>query len=1357
MKNSTILVFSFLLLTLTILSAKANDTFSKYPFQHIDVSNGLSENNVKSIIQDHWGFMWFGTKNGLNRYDGNSIKHFDVDDKIRRHSNHNVSALYEDQNHNLWIGTDKGVFIYNPYSETFTYFDLKTNNGEQITNWISQIVSDHEGNIWIVAPDEGAFRYNTHQKKLFVYRTAKNKTYVNNPECICIRKNGEVWLGTNGAGIYNYDRTTGKLTQVLNDKYGTSLEGINIYAMTDYGNWIVIGEHEQKLMKYNPSMDILTEVGSPNVHYKIIRTILFNGKNLLVGTQNGLYIIDEKKNSELCIQENDMLPNSLSDNMIYALYQDRQEGIWIGTMQSGVNYIPANGMQFYNYVPLRTAGSLSSKRIRDMICTQNGDVWIATEEGYLNIFHPATQTFKNISTPLQIQRTNRLALMQNGNEVWSGLFKNGLDVIDISSHRATHYSPSDLHLKSEGSVYALFKDSKNRIWLGTGNGLYLKSQGMKFERIGKLASIFCQDITEDQQGNIWIATIGSGVFCYNPRTHHCTNYLHNDDNPKSLSSNDVSSITIDAEGNIWFSTDRGGICRFDHIDKSFTSYSKNEGLPDDVAYKILEDQQGRLWFGTNQGLVRFDPQTKDILVYRNTNGLLSNQYNYKSAVKASDGMFLFGGTSGLVSFYPQLSNTKRDSNPIYITNIRVNNEEIKPADKYGILKKSIIHSTEIKLPYDFSSLSLDISSLNYSGTERTNYEYMLMGVDNKWNLSTTGIGINYSRLQPGIYTLKIRNANSDNKVTLLRIIVRHPWWSSTWAMVVYLLLGMGLIYYLITFFQKRQQKMIAAHQQRLQEVKDKELLQAKVSFFTDITHEIRTPLTLINGSLDSIEQNVIEDKNIRKGLSAIQKNTKRLLNLINQLLDFRKMDSNCMMLNFTRINICKLVKEVIERFEPFVNNTNKTISLDLEEEDIMAPVDQEAVTKIISNLLNNACKYSETFIQCAISRGKYDIFINIQNDGAKIPQEKAEEIFKPFTRLNSNSDMLGSGIGLSLARSLADLHHGSITLDTLSEYNSFTLRLPLEQQNVIEIDDYSPAELPLASTSVNIDDYVMANRKDKQHTVLIVEDNIEILEMLINDLSPYYNVITANNGMDGLRKTKYEHIDLIISDVLMPKMDGMEMTRIIKDDIEVNHIPIILLTALHTLDHRLTGLKAGADAYIEKPFSLEHLLTQVETLLVNRKREMESFLHKPYLPMQNTKINKAEEVFLNKISGLIIQNIDNPNFNVEHLAIEMCMSRSSLHRKIKEVSNLTPIDFIRLIKLKKAAELIKEYGYRSSEVCDMIGFNSPSYFIKVFQKQFGVTPKEFASGKTPIDDYKKKTTNSSKNSNEQSCCRNPIG
>ncbi len=720
-KGLLVKLLSVVVLVLCFTASAVGNEYSRHFFSRIDVKSGLSENNVKTIMQDSWGFMWFGTKNGLNRYDGNNIRHFVVDDVEKGMGNHNISALCEDSARQIWVGTDKGVYIYNYKDEKFTRFDKQTKDGEQVTNWISQIVADKDSNIWIISPVEGAFRYNMADETLSLYdRMPSDDSFHYNPECICVRPNGDVWIGTTSHGLFRYDNHTDRLEQFIEDAKGVSLAGRNIFAMCNYGDQIAIGLHEHELVFFDPNTRQLT-VAKSKANYRVIRSLAYSGEELFVGTQDGLVVIgnDGRENH---IRSYSSRPFSLSNNIIYSICVDRDKGLWLGTGFNGVNYTPYDGVVFRNHAPAADRRTPTNGLLREMVFDKNGHLWIASEEGTLNIYDPKEYLFYPVDAPIYKGGGNRLGLMADGDKIWSGVFKNGLDIIDINTKAVTHYSPQQLGMGGEGSPYAIFKDREGRIWVGSGHGVYLKNQDMTFKQIGAMNRYFVQDITQDRDGNIWVATMGSGICCYNPSTDECLHYQSIPNDSNSLSSNSVSSISTDSHGNLWFSTDRGGICKYDIEKKTFKTISIAQGLPDDIAYKILFDSQENLWFGTNQGLVRFTEQTGEVRVFRSTGGQGGNQYHYKSAAMSTDGKFFFGGAEGMLEFDPMKAVNNKEERQAYITNITLDGKVITLAD-ISVISTEQPFIAEIDLPYDMSSITIDISSFDYEYLQNEDYEY----------------------------------------------------------------------------------------------------------------------------------------------------------------------------------------------------------------------------------------------------------------------------------------------------------------------------------------------------------------------------------------------------------------------------------------------------------------------------------------------------------------------------------------------------------------------------------------------------------------------------------------------------------
>ncbi len=1328
--------FFLLLVSLSFIfpsDSEADNNNLNYYFSRIDGSLGLSQNNVKAIIQDSYGFMWFGTRNRLNRYDGTSMKIFDCYDSVKQRGNNNISTLFEDKLKQLWIGTDKGVFKFDPITESFSFFDVSAENNTIINDWISDIVEDCDQNIWIVVPNQGIFKYHVPSAKLHCYLIGNTqRPNQGNPQCICIEQNGMVWIGTNGGGVHLYDKQHNTFIQYLGDKNGSSLKNQNIYTMCEHGDDLYLGIHEGKLIKFHKRKNIISDVNAPEVHYKIIRKLMKHEDELWVGTQAGLYIINELKNTTVHIHEDPMYTYSLSNNVVESLYKDKEGGVWIGTLFGGANYLANRGIKFERHIPLSNDNSISSRRIREIKEDSDGNIWIGTEDGGLNIFNPQINSFRRIGKKEGLSLNNNkmiLGILLDKKEAWIGFFKNGLDIINLSNFNIRHYPGEDLQI-DETSIYAFCEDRYGKVWFGNGWGVFYGDKNeRKFTRANQFGLSYIYDIQEDSEGNIWVATMGNGVFKYNQQSNKTDHFLNEINNPNSLSSNSVSNITETSKGEIWLSTDRGGICRFNKASNNFTSFSIKDGLPDDMVYKIVEDRDNNLWFGTNNGLVRFNPDSKEIKIFTQKDGLLGNQFNYKSALVSNTGKLYFGSLNGLVAFNPGEFEENKFIPPVYITKFTIFNKEVGLDSAGSPLKKSLLYTKKITLKHNQSNIGFDFVALSYTAPEANRYAYRMDNIDKEWIYTSNNHSVSYAKLPPGKYTFRVKGANNDgvwNETgTLVEIEILPPWWFSNPAIIFYSILLISIIYFYFSRYQRRIERRQAQKQQLFETEKEKELYSAKVEFFTNIAHEIRTPITLINGPLESMKEMKIEDPEIQKNLKIMSRNASELLHLVNQLLDFRKVDSNKFLLNPVKLNVSELLRDTCSYFEPSVVRQGKSMNLSIDSaNDIYAFLDKEAFSKIINNMLTNALKYSDNFISLQLSSNDTSLSIKIINDGELIPTELSEKIFDPFYQVNNTKSMNpGSGIGLSLARSLTELHHGSLLFDDTDDLNNFTLELPLNVKEILNEND--------KEKKIIIDDeYIIEepdsyNNPQNTQVILVVEDNEEMLTFIADNLQKHFGVVKATNGEEAIKILEEKNIDLVLTDVMMPVMDGFELCKKIKTDLEYSHIPVVLLTAKNDLNSKIHGLEMGADAYVEKPFTFNHLITQLTTLLNNRRREKEAFMRKPFLPIQNIGMNKADEEFMQKMIDIIQENITDSNFNVERLAEAVFMSRSSLHRKIKALTELTPTDFLRLIRLKRAAELIQSGKYQVGEVCHLVGINSSSYFIKLFQKQFGMTPKEF--------------------------------
>lgn len=1310
-------VYCFILCVLLGLSNLYSINRSSYSFYHVSSEDGLSASNVKTILQDSYGFMWFGTKNGLNRYDGKSVVRFDCDDRVQGVSNHNISALFEDANHCLWVGTDRGVYRYDLREDVFSFVSLKSDKGIAMENWVSNIVSDKSGNIWVVIPDQGIFRYK--DEKLYHYQISQ-KFKIESPNGICVCDDGEIYIATWNVGLFRYNKRKDIFEQITEDTTGRSLLGMEINSLYQQNDYLILSLQTGAIKKYNYKRNLLSDMPLLQCGNTIVRNVLVVDNEIWVGTHDGLYILNEKEGTSLHLKQNMLQPFSLSDDIIYTMYQDRQGGIWLGTMFGGANYLSKRRFTFESYLLAGDDFSMGKQRIRGLVQGDDGTLWIGTENDGVSIFTPHNGKICNYAG---IGKELVLGLWNYDGKIYVGLYKKGLIIIEGA--KITTCSPQQLGLE-EGSVYSFLVDRKGRKWIGTGWGLYRQDLGSEgFMRVKEVGYDWIFDMYEDSHGTLWIASMGSGLWKYDAKKDLYKKYLSDGKDAHSLSSNSVSAIMEDHKGQIWLSTDRGGICKYDVRNDGFVRYSLSEGFPDDVAYKILEDMIGNLWMGTNQGLVQFNPESGNMRVFTVENGLLGNQFNYQSAVKGHDGKFYFGSVNGLVSFNPYVKEELDKSYPVYISRLSIYNEEITVHTPNSPLKTSIIETKNIVLPYNRSNISLDISALSFFSSSDNQFYYRLLPSEKVWNYSNDNSRISYANMSPGKYVFQVcTDINNENSsVRSLKITILPPWWASNLAYFFYILLGISALLGWFFWYRNRKNKQLLAKQRFFEVQKEKELYQAKIEFFTEIAHEVRTPLTLINGPLEVIQEMEIKEPLLIKNLQVIAKNTKRLLNLTAQLLDFQKIGAYKLKLTYEDVNVTNLLQETIDRFEPTMVHESKELEVKMPDEEIWACIDREAITKILSNLLNNARKYGKKQIKIELTYTTTHFIVKVASDGEKIAVENEQKIFEPFyqvekQKINSGE---GVGIGLPLARSLASLHKGSLYLDNSQENNVFVLSIPLNRSQMAVVRQ----NVEMEKKEVLLHESPMDKNEFSGYKLLIVEDDASILQFMKERLQEYFMVETAMNGQLALEVLRNEHIDLVISDVMMPVMDGYELCSRIKSDINLCHIPVIFLTAKNDLTSKLSGLKVGAEAYVEKPFSFDFLKTQILSLLSNRRKEREAFSKRPFFPVNNMQLSKEDEDFMNQVIEAINKNIVDDGFNVEKLADILCLSRSSLLRKIKTLFNMSPVDFIRLIRLKKAAQLILEGEFRIGEIVYMVGFSSPSYFSKMFLKQFGMTPKEF--------------------------------
>lgn len=1319
--SSLITPFTLLLVILSVYPAgRAVNRSSDYSFQHIDNIDGLTANYVKCIVQDRQGFMWFGTKNGLNRYDGSTIRHYDCTDPELGLGNNNIDALYCDENSNLWIGTDRGIYIYNPHSEKISYVSRKTKDGYEADNWVQRIAGDGNGHVWALLPDTGIFLYSNDSVRRFTINTSEQfkKSY---PSDMCVDSKGNVWIVTAGLGIYRYDPTGERFTRI--NPSGVS-DGVGLHMVTvaeDPDGNILAGTIDGHIYSYNPQTNLLSEIDFSRRGQIYLRSLHCADNEIWAGAQTGLYIIDKISGRETLLKEDPLNPFSLSDNAVYCMYGDLEGGTWVGTLFGGVNYFANKDFRFTN---VGIAEGLPSRLVIGLASDRDGRIWIGTETDGVSIYNPSDRSIKNADCFSHKDRITLVLESING-EIYASFSNNGLlRTSDENSTPIQMFSEPDA---ADNNVYSYFIDSKGNEWLGLSYALYRRDAGSeKFRHIKDTGFDWIYTFCESSDGNIWIGSMGNGIWRYNPANGTFRSYVYDQRGnvQNGLKSNSISSIMEDRSHVIWISTDRGGLSRYNRDTDDFTTFGIEQGLPDNVVYTVVEDNGGNLWFGTNNGLVRFTPSTSSVRVFTVRDGLPGNQFNYKGGIKGPDGRMYFGGTNGLVSFNPQNYHEPAKAPDIYFTGLKILNEEVSVNEKNSPLKDNIVFTDRLILEPAQSTFSLDVASMNYRDPGAIHLFYRLLPVSDEW-IQLTNNTISFTNLASGNYDLEVKAVNGTlENVKQLKIKILAPWWKSTTAYVIYGLIVVLCIFLLLKWYRRRQERKLAERQEIFTATKEKELYRNKINFFTEIAHEIRTPLSLIDLPLEALEDFEIRDRNIKKYIQVSRQNVKRLLQLTEQLLDFQKIDSQKINLKDENVNICETLQQIADRFEPAISLKNRTLIRDIDLHPLTVATDREAFTKIISNLLNNALKYGTGAISLIFRQNNGTFTVSVVSEGNKITGEDREKIFAPFYQTGSaQEEMNGAGIGLPLSRSLATLLGGTLVLEESDDdINIFTLSLPAKEaiREQIPVIDSAVEEYMITEEQTPL-----TKGRAEVYSIILVEDNQAILDFMTEQLSKSFVIETASNGQEALEKIKNGRFDMIVTDIMMPVMDGLELCKAVKEDMSISHIPLIFITAKNDLATKIRGLQYGAEAYVEKPFSIKYLRNLIRSIIENRRRERDSFSKNPFFSVDKMQMNKADEEFMAHVTRIIEENVSEDNFNVETMCDLLCMSRSTLLRKIKTIFNLSPIELIREIKLKKAAELIREGNHLISDVCFLVGITSPSYFSKLFYKQFGISPKDF--------------------------------
>ncbi|WP_354376113.1 ligand-binding sensor domain-containing protein [Pedobacter africanus] len=1025
-----------------------------YYFKHYQADDGLAHNSVASIIQDKKGMIWIGTRAGLNRFDGYTFKTYkNGNNKFGNIGNNVINTLIEDKNGMLWVGTGWGIFKYDPYKEAFTPLDA----APQI--YINHIVADDQNNLYFLA-----------ERKLYKYIQKENRVVdlKIRASCLAFDSDMNLLMGTDDGFIrtYNLQRKSSTSVRVISPHVPPNLRSIS-KILPAKNNELLIGCFKQGLKSYNTKTGLIRSLplrNSNNTDIYVRDITAASDREYWVATESGIYIYDLVTNTSRNLRKQAGDPYSIADNAVYTICRDNQGGMWAGTFFGGLNYYSKENARFEKYYPLQGSNSISGTAVREICSDNKGNLWIGTEDAGINKLHLKTGKFTHYSSTGKkgdVSYPNIHGLLALDDQLFIGPFLHGMEIMDINSglikERFKLIGGKGDQVSDFVLCVYLTKDST--LLIGTaysGSGLFKYDRKRKtFTRIPQIPyNSYVFDIKEDEKGNIWTGSVAQGAFYYNPKTGKSGNIRFEDKiKGKTVNEFPVYGILEDSDHSMWFTTEGGGMIRLSPDRKTFKKFTTENGLPSNVLFRMLEDDDKRLWISSLKGLICFDMRTEQFKIYTQSNGLITDQFNFNSAYKDRNGKMYFGSVKGMIAFDPKTFEQKNAGPSTYITGFQINNKEIGPGMDNSPLSKSILHTDTIVLRHDQNNFSIEFAALNYSSPEVTRYTYLMEGLDKNRTYLSSNRKAYFTDLSAGDYTFIVQAKSNIGRWTgkerLLFIKILPPFWKSYPAYFCYLLVFAISLFWSVRYYHRYLERRNQNKLQLFEHEKEKEIYQAKIEFFTNIAHEIQTPLTLILGPVERMIKKVAEQEGLKKSLLMVEKNAKRLAELTSQLLDFRKTEMNQFGLNFVNTDINHLLNEQISAFRQEAEKNNISLGMELPRNHITVFADREALVKICSNLISNAIKYAASTVMVGLAAVQPDdeqFTIRFSNDGRGIPEEFRDKIFEPFFRLYSK-DKPGTGIGLSLAKSLTELHNGSLKLVSgNTNMIVFELTLPIHQK-----------------------------------------------------------------------------------------------------------------------------------------------------------------------------------------------------------------------------------------------------------------------------------------------------------------------
>jgi signal transduction histidine kinase/ligand-binding sensor domain-containing protein/DNA-binding response OmpR family regulator len=1357
---------------------RAQNQNTDYQFSHLDITNGLSNNQINCIYKDSNGFMWFGTTSGLNRYDGYKFKVFKhIATEETSLANNFVLNVFEGPNNEMWVQTHSGISIYNSDNERFNNNPTAELARYKVTSdKITSIRKDRQNNFWFITPDKGIYYYNPHQKTTAYYTaSAKSATVLhsNNVADIIIGNDNLVWFIYSDGVIDKFNSKTQRLLQrstALN-KFNTKPEMYYGTVGKDNNLWIYAYGSPLGVYCYNTAsnhvLNITKESPGIALNNNVINSIVQgDDNNIWIGTDHGgINLIDVTTHKVIYLVNRDDDVRSLRGNCVQ-LYKDNAGIIWAGTYKQGISYYHKGIIQFplaRHYVSNPT--SLPYEDVNCFVEDDKGNLWIGTNGGGLLYYNQATKRYTQFKHDAKnaASLSNNVVislLIDSRKRLWIGTYFGGLE--RLSSNQFIHYrhKANDAASISDDRVYSLIEDSSSQIWAGTfAGGLNIyddKTDGFKHPKYA-MSSEYTALLYEDRQRNIWIAR-DKGVDVIEKTSNKVRHYGNHAKNSNSLISNDVNCVFQDDKGLYWIST-KEGLSILNAATGKFININEDKGLPNNNIWNIMQDKKGLIWVSSANGIASIQLQKAGntykytIKKYDEFDGLQGKEYNANSAYKTRSGNMIFGGSKGYNLFNPDNIHAFNLKSQIRFTDFQLFNKSLNVGDSVAghvVLPKSITGLKSLVLKPNENVFSLQFAVCDYFNPNKITYQYKLEGFDKGWLTAQQNVPkATYTNLDAGDYVFRVRASNANDPLNFtsaaLNIKVLPPFWKTPFAYALYALVFIGTLFYirhrgivkLKKGFALKQEKLeaerkVAKEREEARRMHELDLM--KIKFFTNVSHEFRTPLSLIISPIDGLIKSNDKPEH-QQQLAMIKRNGKRLLNLVNQLLDFRKMEFKELKLCESKGDIIHFIKDVSSSFTDLADQNQIQFLFDTDIDALVTRFDHDKIERILFNLLSNAFKFTASgghisvFVNLVrnefVSGDQQVLELKIIDTGIGIPKEKQGKIFEPFFQDNLPEGVLnqGSGIGLSISREFVKMHNGEISVESEPGNGTcFTILLPLK----IEAEKPSHVEKPAlkALTKVITND-VHTLDASKKPVILLVEDNSDMRFYLKDNLKHNFNIVEAVNGKDGWQKALSLHPDLIVSDVSMPEMNGIDLCYKIRHDNRTAHIPVILLTALIEEENQLAGTASGANDYITKPFNFEILLSKINGLLAMQQTLKKTYQKQQDIQAQDIIIVSEDQKFLKNTLACIEENITNPNFSVEELSRQMSLSRVSLYKRLLTLTGKTPVDCIRTIRLKRAVQLLEKSRLSIANVAYEVGFNNPTYFSKVFKEEYGTLPSEY--------------------------------